>query len=51
MNLHEPDEVPSQFDRKDSLAKIRAAIHRKAAKKREDSDINSLISDFGFLYA
>ncbi|KAM0330233.1 hypothetical protein ACHAQA_004409 [Verticillium albo-atrum] len=41
--------MTSQYDRKDSLAKIRAAIHRKAARRREDSDINSLISDFGFM--
>ena len=38
-------------ERKDSLANIRAAIHRKAARTRENSDINSLVSDFGFLYA
>jgi len=37
-------------DRKDSLALIKAAIHRKAAKTRENSDVNSLVSDFGFLY-
>lgn len=37
------------MDRKDSLANIRAAIHRKAERKRENSDVNSLISDFGFL--
>jgi hypothetical protein len=49
VNLHEADDIPAHFDRKDSLAKIRAAIHRKAARKREDSDINSLISDFGYL--
>ncbi|KAK2592860.1 hypothetical protein QQS21_009427 [Conoideocrella luteorostrata] len=36
-------------DRRDSLAVIRAAIHRKAARKRENSDINSLVSDFGIL--
>ncbi len=36
-------------DRKDSLALIRAAIHRKAARKRENSDVNSLVSDFGYL--
>lgn len=36
-------------DRRDSLATIRAAIHRKAARKRENSDVNSLISDFGYL--
>ncbi|CAJ2513064.1 Uu.00g011830.m01.CDS01 [Anthostomella pinea] len=38
-----------ESDRKDSLATIRAAIHRKAARKRENSDVNSLMSDFGFL--
>lgn len=37
-------------DRKDSLANIRAAIHRKAERKRENSDVNSLISDFGYMY-
>ena len=36
-------------DRKDSLANIRAAIHRKAERKRENSDVNSLISDFGYM--
>jgi hypothetical protein len=36
-------------DRKDSLATIRDAIHRKAARKRENSDVNSLMADFGFL--
>ncbi|ROT41142.1 hypothetical protein SODALDRAFT_270533 [Sodiomyces alkalinus F11] len=49
VNLYDVDEAPQQYDRKDSLAKIRAAIHRKAARKREDAHINSLISDFGFL--
>ena len=37
-------------DRKDSLAAIRAAIHNKAAKKREAVDVNELVSDFGFMY-
>ncbi|KAI0398369.1 fungal-specific transcription factor domain-containing protein [Xylariaceae sp. FL0594] len=36
-------------DRKDSLAKIQAAMYRKAARTRENSDVNSLMSDFGFL--
>ncbi|KAH8650104.1 fungal-specific transcription factor domain-containing protein [Xylariales sp. PMI_506] len=36
-------------DRKDSLATIRAAIHRKAERKRENSDVNTLMSDFGYL--
>ncbi|KAI1308056.1 fungal-specific transcription factor domain-containing protein [Xylaria venustula] len=38
-----------QTDRKDSLANIHAAMYRKAARSRENSDVNSLISDFGFL--
>jgi hypothetical protein len=48
--MHE-QEAPlmGEHDRKDSLATIRAAIHRKAARKRENSDVNSLVSDFGFL--
>lgn len=47
---HESDAAPAaEMDRKDSLATIRAAIHRKAARKRENSDVNSLVSDFGFL--
>ncbi len=37
-------------DRKDSLALIKAAIHRKAARNRENSDVNSLVSDFGYMY-
>ncbi|CAK7562483.1 MAG: hypothetical protein SEPTF4163_000330 [Sporothrix epigloea] len=40
---------PPGPDRKDSLSVIRAAIHRKAARKRENSDVNSLVSDFGYL--
>lgn len=48
--LHESDtSAITQVDRRDSLAAIRAAIHRKAARKRETSDVNSLVSDFGFL--
>jgi hypothetical protein len=49
VNLHDPDQQDEDMDRKDSLAIIRAAIHRKAARKRENSDVNSLVSDFGFL--
>ncbi len=53
VSLHDPDQAqpqpPTDFDRKDSLAIIRAAIHRKAARKRENSDVNSLVSEFGFL--
>ncbi|KAG6253044.1 hypothetical protein E4U24_008477 [Claviceps purpurea] len=36
-------------DRRNSLAVIRAAIHRKAARNRENSDVNSLVSDFAIL--
>ncbi|KAK3324343.1 fungal-specific transcription factor domain-containing protein [Cercophora scortea] len=47
---HDPDVPPlDEQGRKDSLANIRAAIHRKAARKRENSDVNSLVSDFGYL--
>ncbi|KAH8204396.1 hypothetical protein TruAng_001447 [Truncatella angustata] len=49
---HEMEPPPPPFqesNRKDSLATIRAAIHRKAERKRENSDVNSLMSDFGFL--
>lgn len=47
----EPDMsiLAQQVDRRDSLAKIKAAIHRKAARSRENSDVNSIVSDFGFL--
>ena len=50
--LHEQDAPPSadHQDRKDSLANIRAAIHRKAERKRENSDVNALVSDFGYMY-
>lgn len=42
------DSEPSE--RKDSLATIKAAIHGKAARRREAADVNELVSDFGFLY-
>ena len=45
------DPPPEPDDRKDSLATIRAAIHGKAARKRETTDVNELVSDFGFLLA
>ncbi|KAJ6788017.1 hypothetical protein PWT90_01129 [Aphanocladium album] len=47
---HEHD-VPfaNDMNRKDSLALIKAAIHRKAARNRENSDVNSLVSDFGYM--
>jgi hypothetical protein len=48
--MHESELLPpKESERKDSLATIRAAIHRKAERKRENSDVNSLMSDFGFL--
>ncbi|KAK3389721.1 fungal-specific transcription factor domain-containing protein [Podospora didyma] len=48
--MHDSDSAPSvDPSRKDSLAVIRAAIHRKAARKRENSDVNALVSDFGYL--
>jgi cell division septum initiation protein DivIVA len=52
LGYQEPDLAPApEQDRRDSMAAIRAAIHRKAARNRENSDVNSIISDFGFLYA
>jgi hypothetical protein len=49
--LHEFDGPLSSndADRKDSLAPIGAAIHRQAARARENSDVNTLVSDFGYL--
>ncbi|KAM3071399.1 hypothetical protein ACMFMF_007871 [Clarireedia jacksonii] len=48
--MHDVDNSPTELpDRKDSLATIRAAIHGKAARKREVADVNELVSDFGFL--
>ncbi|KAG0649927.1 Positive regulator of purine utilization, partial [Hyphodiscus hymeniophilus] len=47
--MHDPDEPTEPPDRKDSLATIRAAIHGKAARRREVADVNELVSDFGFL--
>ncbi|KAJ4196860.1 Zn(2)-C6 fungal-type domain-containing protein [Fusarium falciforme] len=49
--LHDPDTALNiqPMDRRDSLAAIRAAVYRKAARKKENSDVNSLVSDFGFL--
>ncbi|KAL2129678.1 hypothetical protein VTI74DRAFT_7444 [Chaetomium olivicolor] len=48
--LHGPDEPPAADPgRKDSLAFIRAAIHRKAARTQENADLNDLVSDFGYL--
>ncbi|KAL2267801.1 hypothetical protein VTJ83DRAFT_5078 [Remersonia thermophila] len=48
--LHGPEEPPPPDpNRKDSMAFIRAAIHRKAARTQENADINTLVSDFGYL--
>ena len=47
--MHDADEPVAPPDRKDSLATIRAAIHGKAARRREVADVNELVSDFGFL--
>jgi hypothetical protein len=43
--------VPGLDDaaRRDSLAAIRAAVHRKAAKDREAKDVDNIVSDFGFM--
>lgn len=50
---HDPDLTtatqPAESARKDSMANIREAIHRKAARKRENSDVDTLVSDFGFM--
>jgi hypothetical protein len=47
--MHDVDAPAEAPDRKDSLATIRAAIHGKAARRREAADVNALVSDFGFL--
>lgn len=47
--MHDYDDLSQVPDRKDSLATIRAAIHGKAARRREVADVNELVSDFGFL--
>jgi hypothetical protein len=47
--MHDGEELAEPPDRKDSLATIRAAIHGKAARRREAVDVNELVSDFGFL--
>jgi len=50
---HDPDLATAtqspESTRKDSMADIREAIHRKAARKRENSDVDTLVSDFGFM--
>jgi hypothetical protein len=48
--MHETDVgPPTESSRKDSLAIIRDAIHRQAARKRENSDVNTLVSEFGYM--
>jgi hypothetical protein len=47
--MHDGEYPVEPADRKDSLATIRAAIHGKAARRREAADVNELVSDFGFL--
>jgi hypothetical protein len=47
--MHDGEEQVEVPDRKDSLATIRAAIHGKAARRREAADVDELVSDFGFL--
>ncbi|KAK0620414.1 fungal-specific transcription factor domain-containing protein [Immersiella caudata] len=50
VSMHETDVGPStESHRKDSLTTIRDAIHRQAARKRENSDVNTLVSDFGYM--
>jgi hypothetical protein len=50
VTMHDGEGSPvAPPDRKDSLAAIRAAIHGKAARKREATDVNELVSDFGFM--
>lgn len=47
--MHDTDEPSQAPDRKDSLATLRAAIHTKAARRRETADVDELVSDFGYL--
>jgi len=49
MALHEEDSLPTDVDRKDSMAAIRVAVQRKAVMKQEKADLDSLVSDFGLL--
>lgn len=48
LSMHDEPSLESP-DRKDSLATIRAAVQDTAAKRRETTDVNELVSDFGFL--
>lgn len=50
MALHEGEALPTDIDRKDSMAAIRVAVQRKAVMKQEKADLDSLVSDFGLLY-
>ncbi|CZT05273.1 related to GAL4-like transcriptional activator [Rhynchosporium agropyri] len=47
--MHYDEDIHVTSDRKDSLATIRAAIHGKAARRREAADVDELVSDFGIL--
>ncbi|KKA26317.1 hypothetical protein TD95_001753 [Thielaviopsis punctulata] len=47
-SVNMPD-ISHDNDRKGSLAVIQEAMHRKAERRRENSDVNSLVSDFGYL--
>jgi len=50
VSMHDTDTGPAaEPNRRDSLAVIRDAIHRKAARKRENSDVNHLVSNFGYM--
>lgn len=42
--------VRNAIDRKDSLATIRGAIRGNAARRKEASDMDQLVSDFGWLF-
>jgi len=49
--MHDPVTPPVlDLTRKDSMANIRAAVYRKDARRRENSDVNTLVSDFGYLW-
>lgn len=45
--MHENDEPDEPAQRKDSLATLRAAIRGQAARRREATDVDQLVSDFG----
>lgn len=47
--LNDGESLPTNSDRKDSMAAIRSAVRRKAEMKQEKADLDSLVSDFGIL--